>query len=424
MLPPSSISLVVGLAQDFVGANSINLLEPSGQFGTRLTGGKDAASPRYIFTCLSDITRYLFPEEDDVLLRYLEDDGQSIEPQYFCPILPILLINGCQGIGTGWSTQIPSFDPSDIMDYILAKLDGLEVLPVIKPYARGFEGKIEPLKDGRGFVSYGRVKHTSPTSLLIDELPLKVWTDQYKAMLLKMRDNGVITNFLENHTTTRVNFEVSMKASKLLQLKKSPGGLERALKLKSNLATTNMNAFDAQGVLRKFESAEQIADCYFPVRLALYSDRKSILESETKYACALMRNKANFIRAVVEGGIDLLSGRKSKAAITEQIRSLGLFSSSELTTIRNDNTVVTRQHYKRQTDDHEQKEELPSDSDFDYLLNMPLSSLTAEKISQLEADAAAKQAYLEEAAKKTPADLWRADLEKLAPKIHKLKMST
>jgi DNA topoisomerase II len=409
---------VIGLAQDFVGANSINLFEPSGQFGTRLTGGKDAASPRYIFTCLSDITRYLFPEEDDVLLRYLEDDGQSIEPQYYCPILPMLLINGCQGIGTGWSTLIPSYDPCDVMNYILAKLDGLEELPVIRPYARGFEGKIEPLKDGGGFVSYGRVKQTSASSLLIDELPIKVWTDQYKKKLLKMRDDGVITNFEENHTTTKVRFNVNMKASTLQRLMKSPGGLETAFKLKCNLATTNMNAFDAHGVIRKFESAERIADSYFPVRLALYSDRKSILEAETKYACASMRNRANFIRAVVNGDVDLVSGKQSKASVTEQIRNLGLASSSELTTIRNDHTVAARRQGDHEAGKHANE---PKDSDFDYLLNMPLSSLTAEKISQLEADAATKQAYQEEASKKTPADLWRADLEKLAPQIYKLK---
>lgn len=85
------------MAQDFVGSNNINLLVPSGQFGTRLTGGADAASPRYIFTHLAPITRILFPEEDDVLLNYLEDDGQSIEPEFFCPVIPLLVVNGSQG---------------------------------------------------------------------------------------------------------------------------------------------------------------------------------------------------------------------------------------------------------------------------------------------------------------------------------------
>lgn len=85
------------MAQDFVGSNNINLLVPSGQFGTRLTGGKDAASPRYIFTRLDPIARKLFPKEDDVLLDYIEEDGDSIEPSFFCPVIPLLLVNGSQG---------------------------------------------------------------------------------------------------------------------------------------------------------------------------------------------------------------------------------------------------------------------------------------------------------------------------------------
>lgn len=80
------------MAQDFVGSNNVNLLTPSGQFGTRLEGGSDAASPRYIFTFLSPIARLLFPEEDDILLNFQEDEGQVIEPEYFCPIIPLLLV--------------------------------------------------------------------------------------------------------------------------------------------------------------------------------------------------------------------------------------------------------------------------------------------------------------------------------------------
>ena len=92
------------LAQDFVGSNNINVLEPNGQFGTRLAGGKDAASPRYIFTNISKLTRCIFHPDDDALLNYLHDDGQSIEPEWYLPILPMILVNGSEGIGTGEST--------------------------------------------------------------------------------------------------------------------------------------------------------------------------------------------------------------------------------------------------------------------------------------------------------------------------------
>ncbi|KAJ1559192.1 DNA topoisomerase 2, partial [Cladochytrium tenue] len=104
----SLFSTIVGMAQNFVGSNNLNILEPRGQFGTRLQGGKDAASARYIFTALNPLARVVFHPEDDALLDYLNDDGQDIEPKYM-PILPMILVNGSDGIGTGWSTSVPNY---------------------------------------------------------------------------------------------------------------------------------------------------------------------------------------------------------------------------------------------------------------------------------------------------------------------------
>merc|ERR1719375_16155 len=102
---------IVNMAQDFVGSNNINLLVPSGQFGTRLQGGSDAASTRYIYTRLSPQARLIFPPVDDQIVSYLDEDGQRIEPQWYVPVLPMVLVNGASGIGTGWSTDIPNYDP-------------------------------------------------------------------------------------------------------------------------------------------------------------------------------------------------------------------------------------------------------------------------------------------------------------------------
>lgn len=146
------------MAQDFVGSNNINLLEPRGQFGTRMAGGKDAASPRYIFTRLSPIARLLFPEVDDPLLSYLEDDGVIIEPKFYCPIIPFLLINGVQGIGTGWSSNIPSHHAHDVLCHVRARLDSEPILPVIKPWVRGFTGELEVKEDETGYRSIGIIK--------------------------------------------------------------------------------------------------------------------------------------------------------------------------------------------------------------------------------------------------------------------------
>lgn len=140
------------MAQDFVGSNNLNLLVPAGQFGTRLLGGKDAASARYIYTYLSKITRAIFKEADDHLLNYLDDDGQSIEPDYYLPILPFVLVNGSDGIGTGWSTNIPCYNPISISQWIRARIHGIDSslpsttlgteLPTLHPWWYGFTGEI------------------------------------------------------------------------------------------------------------------------------------------------------------------------------------------------------------------------------------------------------------------------------------------
>jgi DNA topoisomerase II len=114
---------IVNMAQSFVGSNNINLLMPNGQFGSRNQGGKDHASARYIFTNLNKITRFIFPEADDHTLTYLEDDGQVVEPEYYVPIIPMCLVNGCEGIGSGWSTNVPNFDPREISQMIISRLE-------------------------------------------------------------------------------------------------------------------------------------------------------------------------------------------------------------------------------------------------------------------------------------------------------------
>ncbi len=129
------------------------LLVPSGQFGTRLTGGQDAASPRYIFTKLADVSRLLFPEADDALLDHNDEDGQKIEPVFYCPVIPLILVNGAQGIGTGWSAFIPPCSIFDIIDFHLCKLDGKKEHPKIRPYVNGFKGSIVAKEDGTGFLT-------------------------------------------------------------------------------------------------------------------------------------------------------------------------------------------------------------------------------------------------------------------------------
>ena len=133
---------IVNMAQNFVGSNNINLLMPNGQFGSRNAGGKDHASARYIFTNLSKLTRHLYPEPDQHTLTYIEDDGQMVQPQYYMPIIPMGLVNGCEGIGSGWSTFIPNFNPREIAEMLVQKLEKQVPFEAIHPWYKGFAGEI------------------------------------------------------------------------------------------------------------------------------------------------------------------------------------------------------------------------------------------------------------------------------------------
>jgi DNA topoisomerase II len=117
---------------------------------------------------------------DSILLRHHFKDGQKVEPEFVCPIIPFLLVNGGQGIGTGWSTFIPPYNPKDVIKAIFAKLDNCGSIAPLTPFATGFEGEIEPDQKGSGFVTFDSIKKINDKTVLIDELPLRMWNSKYK----------------------------------------------------------------------------------------------------------------------------------------------------------------------------------------------------------------------------------------------------
>lgn len=179
---------IVNLAQNFVGSNNINVLEPRGQFGTRLAGGKDSASPRYIFTKMSPLTRMIFHPHDDPLLKHEYDDNQKIEPVWYIPIIPMVLVNGADGIGTGWMTKIPNYNPREIVKNIRALLDDGEVSPML-PWYKNFRGTIEDCGDHRYLIS-GEIAIIGQDKVEITELPVGTWTQNYKENVLEPLLNG------------------------------------------------------------------------------------------------------------------------------------------------------------------------------------------------------------------------------------------
>jgi DNA topoisomerase-2 len=248
------MSTIINLAQDYVGSNNINLLLPNGQFGTRLQGGKDAASARYIFTQLNPVTKALFQASDENVLHFLYDDNQRIEPEWYCPVIPTVLVNGAEGIGTGWSTKVPNYNPRAIVENIRRLIRGEEQIPLV-PWYNKFKGSIKKLSDTvsfhlslfircnfQKFVSSGKVKVIDSKTIEITELPVKTWTQTYKEDVLTPMLEGTdkkaatITDFKEHHTEDTVKFIVKMKAEQLKEYKAK--GLHDSFKLQANLIIT------------------------------------------------------------------------------------------------------------------------------------------------------------------------------------------
>merc|ERR1719506_636327 len=218
---------IISMAQDFVGSNNINLLVPQGQFGTRIQGGSDHASARYIYTRLAPVTRCIFSPLDDAILNYHDEDGQKIEPNFYVPIIPMVLVNGANGIGTGWSTDIPNYDPLVIIENLRSFIRGRKMKP-LKPWYRGFQGKIDSW--GRGcYCSWGKWWETDK-GIEITELPIRKWTQDYKEFLQGMLPGGEgktktrVEDFREYHTEKSVHFSLKISDEEMKRIQSKEGG--------------------------------------------------------------------------------------------------------------------------------------------------------------------------------------------------------
>ncbi|OQS00007.1 DNA topoisomerase 2 DNA gyrase B [Thraustotheca clavata] len=387
-------STIINMAQDYVGANNIPLLYPSGQFGTRLQGGKDAASPRYIFTYLHKYTRLIFPEEDEPLLEYMYDDGEPVEPTYYVPILPMLLVNGTEGIGTGWSTSIPSHHPIELIDRLVEKLDNMEISQtMLQPWVKGFNGSIEP--NGDNFVTSGEVEILKITpksvSVRITELPVGKWVEDYKNFLQGLVATKKLRSFSEHHTDKTVCFDLVVE--KESNDKDLIPQFRKLLKLESNLNTSNMHAFDADGKLRKFESSSDIFDEYFSVRLVLYTKRKLYNEARLERECIKLTNRVQFLQSMTADTSPLRSlwlSRPSKLEMIDTLRSAGFAPAHAF------------QDPPSSSDD--------DDTAYDYLLKTSFLHFTQENIDKLHQEHQAKQSALEDLRTLAPIQMWKQEL--------------
>lgn len=433
---------IVNLAQNYVGSNNINLLEPRGQFGTRLTGGKDSASARYIFTILSPLSRLIFHPHDDPLLHYEDDDGQRIEPTWYIPIIPMVLVNGADGIGTGWSTKIYNHNPREIILNLRRMLASEEPQPM-HPWYKNFNGVIEYVSDGR-YICSGNIQILQNNKIEISELPIGTWTQAYKENVLEPLSNGtdkvkaVISDYREYHTDTTVRFVITMSAGEFERLQAEEGGFHRVFKLTSSMSTNQMHAFDELNCLRRYPTSIDILKSYFPLRLEYYDKRKEYLVGQLNAQADRLTDQARFIMEKCDRTL-VVENKKRKAMIDELIkrgyrpdpvkewqRRINMEEpedddqeENELEEESASTSVVKKE--KKPVDAEAAFKKLTDVKKFDYLLGMSMWMLTEEKKNELLKQRDQKLAELAALKAKTIQSLWLDDLDELEKKLNEVE---
>jgi len=383
---------IVGMSQNFIGSNNINLLFPSGQFGSRIKGGQDASSPRYIFTRLERIARCIFPEQDDKILKYLNDDGTPVEPQFYVPIIPMVLVNGSKGIGTGFSTEIICYNPKDIIAYLKNKLqNNTDDKISFFPYYEGFTGEIEKISDTK-FLFKGKYEKIDTDKIKVIELPIGYWTEDFKELLNDLQNDkdkdgkkvtSIIKDVFENYTDTTIEFVITFSKGKLEELETVKGeygsnGVEKLLKLYSTSSTTNMNLFNSEDKLKKYENVEEIIDDYYEIRFEYYEDRKDYIINTLEKDIIILSNKVKYIKEILDETIDLR--KKKKQEIIDML--------------------VEKKYYM-----------IEDDKEFKYLVKMPMDSVSEENVEKMLNEHKEKADELERIKSTTIEEMWLSELE-------------
>jgi DNA topoisomerase II len=320
----------------------------------------------------------------------------------------MILVNGSDGIGTGWSSKIPNYDPRQIISNIRKLIAG-EQVEKMRPSYSGFNGTISLEEPGK-YQVMGIIQRLDATTLHVTELPVRTWTQDFKAMLDKMLVPGEketlaeIKDFQEFHTDTIVKFVINAEESKIDQWEKIPkGGLYAKFKLISSISTTNMHAFDTEHKIVKYGTPEAILQSFFDLRMEFYNKRKTLLLQKLHRQQALLSNKARFVEEVCSG--ELVVSSRKKAELLEELRANGyeMFHDKKDAMPSDD------------IDEENQVEETTSLSHlakgYEYLLGMKIWSLTFEKAEELRAQLAERTAELHKLEKTSPSTIWSNDLD-------------
>lgn len=408
---------IVNMAQQFVGTNNINLLYPLGNFGTRNQGGKDSAATRYIFTYGNTILDKIFRKEDQVILKNRIEENEIIEPYNYYSIIPMPLINGAVGIGTGYSTKIPQFNPLDVIDNLINLIEKEELLKPLRPWYYGFNGLIKKItqKGQTNFISIGKCKINNSMrngKIIISELPVGTWTEDYvndiKRKIIADKANEkadkeeVIFKDIENKSSPDdVNITLTVSPTFIQDYQRNLYDennnyinidgqdisiqLLQKLKLITPLNITNMYLYDFDGKIKKYETPEDVIIDFFNNRQIKYIERKKIYIQILENELNLLKWRIKFIEDYLNRVV--IVERKKKIEVIKQLEDL---------------------QYPKLDIDYKSE-----NKSYNYITDIKLFDLTEEKLKELNDKFETKLKELEEYKKTKSLNIWKKELIEL-----------
>ena len=369
------------MAQNFVGSNNYNLLDGnSGGFGTRIGGGVCAA-PRYTKIALSEIVRKLFIETDSKIIDQQFFEGDYIEPLFFVPIFPVTFLNGSSGLSTGFSQDILPRNPSEIIEYIKKKLNGVEKPRMqLLPWFKGHLGKVAWNEELQRNESYGVITYNNMTSYTISELPIGTEYQKYVEFLDKLCENGTIQDYDDkcDPKTDKILFNIKTTREFTRKIDSNERKLYETLHLVKSLPEV-LCCIDESNRVKEYNSIYEILDDFITLRLKYYQKRKDWLVDDLKQKLTKLASKYYFVKGVVDGTI-IVSKRK-KDDVVKQLEKIDKICKI--------------------------------DGSYDYLLAMQISSLTAEKMEELKKLIEEGKEEYKTVKSTTIQDMWLGDLREL-----------
>lgn len=381
----SLIETIVSMAQDHQGTNNVALLEPIGQFGSRHDKPSTHAAARYIYTRAAPITRALFPSEDGPVLEYATEEDEVVEPVNYVPVLPVVLLNGAAGIGTGFSTSVPCFSLESLCAASRACMRKEPSITPLKAHYEGFNGIVRIVD--KGVQTFGAFEREDDYTLVVTELPIGRWTEVFLGELKNAdpnasnRKGGALLPVVEvSNLSTESKVRVRVRFGESIA-DKTDEALSVMLRLSTTICATFMYLFDASGNLKRYETYEDIVKDHAKARLALYSTRREKQLADLEAKLDALRQRVDFINLVIDGKL-VLRGQ-SRAELLGALGALGL-------------------------------RRLPPKDDapegYENLLSVSFGSVTAEQIQKLKAEAEKHQKLYEDLKSKTPEDLWEEEI--------------